>query len=176
MEMSTLSLPAADFCRCGENALVKLCFKELGHLGFISLETLLLYKQKTTKKNLIHSSMEDHTILKEIPEFKSSVSRLLGKVDASRLFWWVVHNFCVKYCTVVPCESLSTDAESETAVSVQRLSDQKEKGRCTQHPINKTITLFQFHLITEYNQKKLQAAITSCEQLLFENCWCILLR
>lgn len=102
--------------------------------------------------------MEDHTILIEIPEFKSSVSRLLGKVDASRLFWWVVHNFCVKYCTVVPCESLSTDAESETAVSVQRLSDQKEKGRCTQHPINKTITLFQFHLITEYNQKKITSS------------------
>lgn len=118
--------------------------------------------------------MEDHTILKEIPEFKSSVSRLLGKVDASRLFWWVVHNFCVKYCTVVPCESLSTDAESETAVSLQSLSDQKEKGRCTQHPINKTITLFQFHLITEYNQKeykhRLHHVNISCLRIVDASC------
>lgn len=97
--------------------------------------------------------MEEHTILKQVSELKWSVSRLLGKVDVSRLFWCMVHNFCVKYCIVLPCESLGMGTERGPVKRQCQCRGYQTIRRCMQYLIGKTVTLFQSHLLMKYSHK-----------------------
>jgi len=122
--------------RCEESAVLRLCFKKLGHLGSISPEALLQRRAVFISKRIKNSqySTEDHTDLKQIPEFKLSVSRLCEKVNVSTLFWWTVR---IPYvlCEMLPGVPLwepqngYKEGPSQKTMSAERLSEgEKREG------------------------------------------------